>query len=63
MYTELTTPRSIKLYEDNGALRRRFYTRDDILGAYVSGDYVTIQCERGVTYLYRTNGELIRRTR
>ena len=54
--------KAVILYEDNGRLVRRFMMNKGVIGAQVSGNNVIVQCEDGWTFLYDTEGRLIRKT-
>jgi len=48
---------------ETGRLIRQFTgLRWNVVGAQVSGDYVTIQYDNGKTEVYNTEGRFIRRT-
>lgn len=53
------------LYNQNKQLIRRFNMRSDIVNAQIQGSgqetYVAITCKDGKTYLYKSNGQLIRK--
>lgn len=53
----------VGLRRDNGVLQRTYRVDSQVIGAYVSGDNVIIQCEDGWVYLYRSDGVMIRRTK
>ena len=55
--------RCVAVREANGQLVRKFNMNMPVIGAQVSGDNVVIQCEGGWTYIYQTNGMLVRKTR
>lgn len=64
MYCAIEGDRVI-LHEDNGRVKRRYSIcgQSQIVGAQVSGDNVIIQCNDGWTYLYNSDGRLLRRTK
>jgi len=52
----------VSLYRTNGSLYRRIHVSQTVLGAQVSGGYVSITCAGGWHYLYTLEGALVRRT-
>lgn len=54
--------RTVSVRNDEGRLIRKFTVGDQVIGAQVSGDNVSIQCD-GWTYLYNISGRLIRKTK
>lgn len=60
MHTVISGSRKVGLYTETGILVKRWIMNKDVIGAYVSGDTVTINCVGGCTYIYRHNGVLVR---
>ena len=54
--------RTVSVRNDEGRLIRKFTVGDQVIGAQVSGDNVSIQCD-GWAYLYSISGRLIRKTK
>lgn len=57
--------KTASLYDNNSAIIRRFTTNADIVNAQVSGSgmdaVVALTMVNGKTWLYKSNGEIIRR--
>lgn len=54
--------RTVSVRNDEGRLIRKFTVGDQVIGAQVSGDNVSIQCD-GWAYLFNISGRLIRKTK
>ena len=55
--------RFVTVREASGRLVRKFSMNTNVIGAQVSGDNVIIQCSGGWTYVYKTSGLLVRKTK
>jgi len=55
--------RFVTVRETSGRLVRKFTMNRPIIGAQISGDNVVIQCAGGWTYVYKTSGLLVRKTK
>lgn len=62
MYSKFSN-KEVILYNDNGAIVRRFLAASKVVSANVSGDQtIAIVCDNNHTYFYKTNGQLIRKS-
>lgn len=55
--------RTVSVRNDEGRLIRKFTVGDQVIGAQVSGDNVSIQSADGWAYLYNISGRLVRKTK